>query len=79
MNKSSPPEDFAYTWESVGAGYLCVFCPAGKIQQHAWRAHSEPYGDVYVCSRHLHHIQSGFRGERHTVWLALRAGKMTHD
>lgn len=75
-DKSTPPDDYSYRWESVGEGWACEFCPTYKIQKHAWRAHSEKYGDVYTCPRHLHHIQTGFRGERHTVWLALRAKKM---
>ena len=74
-DNSSPPDDFRYSWESVGKGYLCAFCPP-KMHDHAWRAHSEKYGDAYVCPRHLHHIQHGFRGERGAVWLAVRAAKM---
>lgn len=75
-DNSSPPDDYTYAWESVGDGYACAFCTSYKPQTHAWRAHSDKYGDVYVCPRHLHHIQTGFRGERHAVWLALRAKKI---
>lgn len=78
-NSASPPDDYAYTWESVGPGYRCEFCVNRQEQQHAWRAHSQQYGDVYVCPRHRHHIQTGFLGERNAVWLALRARKMRHE
>lgn len=66
------PSDFSYQWESVGAGYLCEMCPITKIHNHLWRAHSEKYGDVYVCPRHLHHMGTMYRGERDVVWLLHR-------
>lgn len=67
------PDDFHYTWQSVGAGYLCAFCPPRKVNAHSWRAHSEKYGDVYVCPRHLHYMQTALRGERGMLWVALRS------
>lgn len=82
MTSGSPPDDFTYRWESAGTQYppffQCAFCPASKDHKHVWRAYSEKYGFVYVCPRHLHHIGTGLRGERHMVWLALRAKTMGH-
>lgn len=75
-NSATMPPDFAYKWEPVGAGFLCAFCPSQVFQKHAWRAYSEKYGQAYVCPRHLYHIQKGFRGEAHAVWLAIRAANM---
>lgn len=75
-NNATMPSDFAYKWESVGAGFLCAFCPPGKVHAHAWRAYSEKYGHAYVCPRHLYHIQRGLGGEGRAVWLAIRAAKL---
>lgn len=75
-NNATMPADFAYKWESVGAGFLCAFCPAGRQHAHAWRAYSEKYGQAYVCPRHLYHIQNGLGGESRAVWLAVRAANI---
>lgn len=73
---STIPADFAYKWESVGAGFFCAFCPPGRHPLHAWRAYSEKYGQAYVCPQHLLHLQTGLGGESRGVWLAIRAAKI---